>query len=291
MKIKKIYKLLFVSVFFLIFLFSWFYFSNKQKIFIKKDQDGSIIINKNKNDFVIDKEDLLYYKQKERFITKIIPENNTVIQDAPGETIIIPRNILNEIGNDSQNVHDTFIQETIKSAHKDMNIIPGYIEEKQTEDQVLDSIKKEFPQTTGVINHINKRNSFISNISKTEKQVIHDIWEKCKQDQNIKNNFITQLLDCKDLSGGIVCGTGVVTRLTCSLYINDPESMPKDKNIIKQEILGKFSVLANNQENTDIFGKEIPFDKNKAKETILLEYPDNMKEKVSKIIEEFIEFI
>ena len=67
--------------------------------------------------------------------------------------------------------------------------------------------------------------------------------------------------------------------------------MPKDKNIIKQEILGKFSVLANNQENTDIFGKEIPFDKNKAKETILLEYPDNMKEKVSKIIEEFIEFI
>lgn len=286
-------------ILFLIYIYFYF-FKNKTQIVLKKQEDGSIIINKKNNDFVIDLEDLKYYKSKENFISKIIPKQieithhydnyqNTQIQQ---QEIIIPQNILHEIDNNSQNVHDTFIQENIKKSHNELNVIPSYIENPETEDQVLETIKEEFPDTKDIINHIKNRNSFISNVSKTEKQVIHDIWKVCLKDQNIKNNFITQLLDCRDVSGsGIVCGTGVVTRLTCSLYVNDPESMPKDKGIIKTEVLNKFSVLANKSENIDLFKNEIPFDKYKAKEIILGDYSDNMKPKISKIIDEFIEFI
>lgn len=276
-KIKIIITILFIV--FIAFL-AWRSFNKVDAFVVYDSLDNNILVEQNGDFYNIDYDDLYYYNNRVLPFTERI-ENYIEEAFIPVEIIMVEpldieinNTLLRDLNGGSQNVHDTFVQESIKKAQK--NIQYG-------SENYINEIQETFKDDgiNNVLKKIQRRDAYISNVDKTETSIIRDVWSFVKNDENLKEEFKNQLLDCVDKDGNLVCGTGVVTRITSSLFINDPEKMPKTKEMINREILDKFSKLYTGAEDKQII-----------KQQILNDYTEeSMKKKVNDLIDEWIEHV
>lgn len=191
-------------------------------------------------ELVFEKQDITYYTEQPTFVLNY---NDFDLQEL---TVEIP-----EI--DTQNVHDTFVQKSTRKSFSEINSKDSSSEEIQDtiREMIIESKSYDDSETIEkVITNIQKRNSNITNLESTELQVLCSVWEAAKKDQCIKDYLMIQIKDCVSEYSGIVCPTGVVTRLTSTLFINDPSKFPKTKEIINQEMLGSAAKLRADLEKT-----------------------------------------
>lgn len=276
-KIKIIITILFIV--FIAFL-AWRSFNKVDAFVVYDSLDNNILVEQNGDFYNIDYDDLYYYNNRVLPFTERL-ENYIEEAFIPVEIIMVEpldieinNTLLRDLNGGSQNVHDTFVQESIKKAQK--NIQYG-------SENYINEIQETFKDDgiNNVLKKIQRRDAYISNVDKTETSIIRDVWSFVKNDENLKEEFKNQLLDCADKDGNLVCGTGVVTRITSSLFINDPEKMPKTKEMINREILDKFSKLYTGTEDKQII-----------KQQILNDYTEeSMKKKVNDLIDEWIEHV
>lgn len=152
---------------------------------------------------------------------------------------------------DYQNVHDSIVNRDLKKKYeilKTMSSVRGTTEEiinevlysGLNEDMIFNIIE--------VLNTI-KKNNHLSIIDDYEMNLLLLIWNKVKNDEDLKFNFFLNLVDCYD-RGNVVCASGRCVRLMDTFILHDkyPElSQPQlTYDIIKTDILNKGSVIFKN---------------------------------------------
>jgi len=198
---------------------------------LKFELQSSLFDNNQGIDLLFEPEDLDYYK--ETFVP--LPEQ-IFFQE---ETAEAPARVeVPEV--DRQNVHESFVNKYIRKIYDNCTKI------KYTSN-VIDEIKYvagDNERINMVLNELNKRNANITNLGDTsELDVLSSIWHKAKSNDNIKDMFLIQLSDSINEHGDIVCPTGVVNRLSTALIVDTPESFPKTKAMVNDEILQTASNL------------------------------------------------
>lgn len=213
----------------------------------------------------------------------------------------------NIIKSDSQNVHDSNINEEIKNQFqkiKDFNNINGvyiwnyndiidYIKNVYSNrDDLHAKDKAHIPNAISMLNYINKYESYIMKLNINEKDFIRHVFSKIQygEDIKIKNTQMENLvLNLKEsYSTGVpVCVTGRVTRIMSS-FANIDSDIPelgelRSKQVIKNEILFKTGALRTkimdleNPDNIDKYNKSI-----QDEDTIKLE--NKLKKEISDMI-------
>lgn len=261
-----------------------------------RQYDNYVQINKNGDNYDIDYNDIDYYgnsKFPETFKLNTMFENMLEVEvinlnENQEENIgidYIPDAL--QFGIDTQNVHDSLVQDNIKKTHASLTFASntGFL----TDQDAFTEIVEAFPELNTIIEHIKTRNSNIYSINKTEFQVLKDVWTLARDsnDEDIKNELKFQLRDCVNEKGDLYCPTGVVTRITSSLNIKNPEELPKTKGMYREEILSKFSKM---YKDTD-YDEEM---KEFIAENIINDYKNHgeeTKKQVIEIIDEFIDSV
>jgi hypothetical protein len=189
------------------------------------------------NDTTVEISDLQHYISTQKEYPRDIVLGPIVdITNLLPEQIDVPDIIDTHIHIDNQNVHESSIQDNVKNTHNkilktqqdiDIESILAYIDQQEQSEKIKD-----------ILSRILKRNSYLSNISSTETDAIKNVWNN--SDNNVKEQLMKMLLDCEDSNGQLYCPTGVVTRVTSALHVNNPENWPKSKDILGQEVLSTF---------------------------------------------------
>lgn len=159
---------------------------------------------------------------------------------------------------DTQSVHDTMVQRSVRKIFSESKNNDN--DNNEIISEIINESKdhKDFLKIKKTIEKIKSRNSNVTNIDRTEMQVLIDIWEKAKKDDNIKNFLFTQLSDCVE-NGDVVCPTGISTRLAMSLVLNNPENFPKTDEMINMEMMNTASKMQNeySDQDNEAFKKEL----------------------------------
>jgi hypothetical protein len=198
---------------------------------------NSIYSSKPEVDLIFEKDDIAYYTEQPRFLLDYLDF------DLENEQVEVP--IIN-----NQNVHDSFVQKTVRSLHSGENL----------HNSGKNTAVKEILKTVGddsdikkVLEKIESRNATITNLNnKKEIDILGEVWDKAKKDEDIKAYFLTQLGDCYE-NYSVVCPTGVVTRLVSSLAVKNPEKLPRTKENVNDEMLTTASKLRQKLEDDDRF--------------------------------------
>ena len=235
-------------------------------------------------EFLFEPEDISYYEKT--FIP--LPEQIIFHHETPetNATIQVP-----EL--DKQNVHDSFVNKYIRKIYDNCNHI-------QYTTNITDEIKAitDNQNIHKVLNELTIRNADITNLGDTcELDVLASIWNVAKNNDNIKDMFLTQLSDCVNETDNVVCPTGIVNRLTISLIVEDPDLFPKTESMINDEILQTASVIRSELELNPLYielndeSQNSEF-KNKLMNRITNDYQGIIEvDKLEKIIEPWIDFI
>jgi hypothetical protein len=191
----------------------------------------------------------------------------------------------NFVDPDSQNIHDSFVQRITKQTAKEqlvsvpsnINIfleINEHLHENPHKNEILT-----------VLDKIRTRNSVILNLDSTEIKILEQVWEKAKNNENIKNQLFIELNDCLE-NDEVVCATGTVSRMINALNINNPDMMPKTKEFLRIEMLQTASNIY-----SDI-GETCPNYKEIIVETLYENYRDILtKEELKTEMSEWIDYI
>jgi len=125
-----------------------------------------------------------------------------------------------------------------------------------------------------VLEKIQKRNSpMVLYNMEPEMSVINQTFKQ--GDTNVKNQVITILREIG--REGLMCPTGVVTRIREAAFINEPEKLPVTENMLQQQMLTKAAALNNTFQ-----------DYRKTKQALLDEYSEMYpRDKIQKIIDEW----
>jgi len=240
-----------------------------RKKYIVSSFDGVVLINK---DIQLEKSDIQYYTDlREEFDRRksfydTFRKNAEILYEED-ELFDLPDDLQYHL--DNQNVHDTMIQDNLKNKMKTVG---------NTSLVSLNDISSD-PGVISILSEISNRNAYLSNFDRTESSLILDVWSN--GDDLVKQEVINQIKDCRDSYGMLVCPTGVASRISSSLYINDPTHAPKTKEILNQEILNKFSKLYKKTQ-----------DKSYITDVIVSEYRGVYSEdKIRGIINEWVNFI
>lgn len=252
-----------------------------------KQYDNFIQIDKNDDTYHIDYEDIDYYETTqpepewnlfENAIELHVEHNNEVEDD-----IDIPEILQFDI--DKQNVHDTLVQESIKKAHKNL-VVPSNTEQLTCE-EVYNQITRKYPELQNILRQIKKRNANVYNIDKTEMEVLTDVWNQAQMNKNIEDELVYQIKECANEIGMLYCPTGVITRFTSALNIENPENLPKTKGIYREEVLNKFNRVYK------ATGYD-PDSRYNIRDIVIFEYKplgEKVQEEIASIIDEFIEHV
>lgn len=181
--------------------------------------------------------------------------------DIPDIPIILHNDIFDNtiynFNNDNQNVHDTFLNTSIKESIKYINSIPA---NNISNDEIFNIIisKCDELDKDNIKNVLLKiKNDNIKNIN-TEmtnyellKKIIDNIIiiENKNEKQNCYNFLITNLKDCISEENQIVCNVGIANRLIQSLSIANNGVSIKNKDLYKEEILTMIANLRNISED------------------------------------------
>jgi hypothetical protein len=166
-------------------------------------------------------------------INEIIPVNGRETRDEVRRPVI-----------DTQNVHDTYVQKQLKSTYKTVKNDAGcnYFDEKDILNHAS-NLKKDTKNLGNIIKQIKDRNSSVTNFdSDNEYTILKNTW--MSGNENVKEQIINNLLDCEE-DKILVCPTGTTSRIIESTYIDNPENMPKTKDMFTTEMLSKASLIRN----------------------------------------------
>jgi hypothetical protein len=155
-------------------------------------------------------------------------------------------NLLNFNG-DSQNVHNSLVQDTIKNKY---NKIKNPLNNSVKIDRIsiIEMAKKcgkNDEIINSILNDIERRNSSVSNIDSTEVKVLNDSWLAANDD--IKEQILNELLDARS-TGILVCPTGVCSRIINADIVLDPESSPRTAETLRIEMLDTASKIRSDLE-------------------------------------------
>jgi len=222
---------------------------------------------------VIDKSDLKYYSDiKKAFENEInlrgyqnynltqrrIPEIQLtrIIQEVPI--------VFRDFTVDSQNVHSSLVQNTIKNKYSKnkSNKLSKKIQYKNDIINYAKKHNKNHNEIDTILQKIEDRNSHITNIDSTEVKVLNDSWKS--SNDNIKTQIINELLDAHS-PGYLVCPTGVVSRIINADIVENPELTPRTEENLRKEMLHTASKIRNDLENDPTYNKL-----SEEKQTILL---------------------
>ena len=132
---------------------------------------------------------------------------------------------------DSQNVHDSYLQNSLS---KDFEI--SEINPEKCKNKIITFVNND-PEIIDVIEKIKKRNiKMIKYNNSTEFDILCDTFEK--GDTNVKNQIILVL---RSWISDLPCCTGVVSNIREASFINTPELIPVHKNTLQQMMLSKAS--------------------------------------------------
>jgi hypothetical protein len=221
------------------------------------------------------------------FYTKIpenVPERRIEVEPEPelNEYYVdnyVVRDFLNRaITADTQNVHDTVIQNNVKNKYKSL---PSNYSDIDSTIRDIMVFCDNCPDILDTVNKIKQRNATVVNFEgNAESDILKKTWNGANA--AVKAQIINELRDCKKGSD-IYCPTGVATRIVSATYIESPDNYPKDKNSINAEILGKCAHLRN--KNPDITPNEM-------KEMIIEEYSTiHDRAFISDLTEEWLPYI
>ena len=189
-------------------------------------------------DLVFEKDDMDYYTDQPRFLLDYLDFD---IENQEVEIPVV----------DNQNTHDSFVQKTIRNTYATAGLST---DGKNVVKEILKCVDND-QDITKVLETIRNRKATISNLNdKKEMEILEEVWNTVKNDEDLKVYFITQLKDCYE-NYSTVCPTGVVTRIVSVLSIKTPEKMPRTKELITEEMLNTASKLRNNLENDEVFTK------------------------------------
>lgn len=207
-------------------------FARKQKTYTVKKRGNYIVVN---DCIQIEKSDMKYYSdlQAEYNTRKSWYQAPPVIVNEDGEDYDYPELHYHL---DDQNVHDTMIQDNLKTKFETQSIFSGASELNEiVEYSGYDN------KVSGVLDKISNRNAHLDNFKEDEVSIIKRVW--ANGDDNVRKELLLQLKDCEDSYGMLFCPTGVASRVVSALYINNPGDAPKSRDILNQEILHKYSVM------------------------------------------------
>jgi hypothetical protein len=224
-------------------------------------------------DFLVEYSDLTHYVNTRPQISRSFFQRPIEIVQENG-VYEIPEDLADNLRVDVQNVHSNSVQKNVKKAYEKTNKI------SVDNTDIIDKVRPytDDKKVIKILEKIINRNSYISNLNSYEKEIINNVWDS--GDENVKKEIIKQISDCM-VDDNLVCPTGVSTRITSSIYINDPEKYPKSVENLKQEILNKFS---NEYKDTN--------DKTLAKTKTVDSYHGVYeKEYIESLINEWIEYV
>lgn len=176
---------------------------------------------------------------------------------------IIPANVYNPLLQDPQNVHDSFINNTISNS---INNIKNKVTDTNLNYNDIENIlnkeinKTEFDQAKRnnikrVLENINNSNFKSVKNNMTIKEALILVFNKIynKNDDEIKKAFISNLLnelnDCVE-NNNVVCGTGIFNRIFSSINLLDEDVTVKSYDTLNTEIMNKCIAIRNKLEET-----------------------------------------
>lgn len=156
--------------------------------------------------------------------------------------------------NDSQNVHDHVVQNSIKKiVDKIMSVKVGDNSHNSSDSSNDNSDDKEFDEliefarnngkndAIRVIEHIKQTNPYLSKHNTHTSDALKKVWNIVKNDTNKSMNLCIELESAIE-DDSIVCATGVFSRIINSL--NDGENnVIIDTNTLKKEMMNKIGVI------------------------------------------------
>lgn len=167
----------------------------------------------------------------------------------------------NEIRNDTQNVHDTGVVNSVKiivdnlrketpiniPAKKCIDDIKVWLNKDISEDEHKKRALKTFERMTNV-------NGIVSNANCDEIEILTLIWNKIDQlkkdkkedGENVQNNLLIQLCEAQE-HGETVCAQGRFNHVLACLDVLKEGSQIKPVWAIKQEMMHKASLLTNEE--------------------------------------------
>lgn len=180
---------------------------------------------------------------------------------------------------DSQNVHDSGVQRSMKQIVDKLRFNGKYNEHVNTPEKSKEEIetfirksgkfvKTKQDKAVKVLEYIMTRGGFITNAGTTERELMNIVWNRihapvnageCK---NMEVIFVDNLIDCmtSDDEKSIVCSSGRATRMLSTLEVLDADpsmSNLRPKWVIKEEMNGMAAKIRD-----DIVGKLGPIDLN-----------------------------
>lgn len=188
------------------------------------------------------------------------------IIDVRDDPIVLPPPIITVQNVDTQNVHESNIGKGVRKIFGDVEL------QKQSDFDKDVLIKEilEYSKLTSVNNEIKKqnirkvldtvksRNSKISNVNDaTELELLATVWKVAcdasdETSTNIKDMLMTQLSDAVEYNN-VLCPTGVVSRISTALVVENPDLFPKTKSMLNEEIMNIASNLRNKLEKDSTY--------------------------------------
>ena len=198
--------------------------------------------------------------------------NHYVVRDYLNQDVLV----------DTQNVHDTVIQNNVKNKYRALTGTPGTPGTLVTK-SIMDFCNND-QEISGILHKIQQRNATLVNFGgDTETQILAKTWDSANH--AVKTQIVNEIRDCKSGDGGdgIYCPSGVATRIVSATYVDNPENYPKDKDSINKEILGKCAHLRS---------KDPDITSEKLHEAMVSEYSDmHDREFISHLMEPWLRYI
>lgn len=150
---------------------------------------------------------------------------------------------------ESQNVHDTIVQRSIRNKFQDCSSSPSSKGSsfQNVKDRLLAFANSHFPvarrqKVSEVLKTIEARDTPIFNLDgKTEKDILGYVFSNVEPGGD-HTELILQLEDCVE-NGQVVCSTGVATRIMNTLFLKDPDNAPKTRSVVRQAMLQDAATL------------------------------------------------
>lgn len=267
-------------------------YTGYQPVKIEKFNKRQYKAEKVSKTYIVDQSDVQYYKDIEdeynhrlQFYAPEAEKSPTVEAETEPELNehyfdnYVIRDYLNrERIEDSQNVHDTVIQNNVKNKYS--KLPQDYSDADGTILEIMNFCNND-REIFDVIQKIKKRNARLVNFSgDTETDILKKTWNN--GNLSVKNQIINELRDCKN-NNSIYCPSGVATRIVSSTYIDNPENYPRDKDTINREILEKCAHLR--KKNPEITQEEL-------KQAIIEEYSNvHDSEFISGLMEPWLGYV
>ena len=167
------------------------------------------------------------------------------------------RNDVGYLGTNSQNVHSSLVQDTIKNKYQEVKKIAQTSEvNRDVAFEIITftkQLRKDSRKIEDVINQIKERNSFVKNMNDTEFNVLNNSW--ISANSSVKEQIVNELLDITDDKTFIVCPTGVVSRIINSNIVENPESSPLTEADLRKEMLQSASKIRSELDKSVDFQK------------------------------------